>query len=76
MLVTESVVVSGRPLPILRRDRREMRDKVSAILAMLTENRAVDDVAIIQPGLGPEIEPKLGVIPDEDDTEQFSEQES
>lgn len=49
-------------------DRREMRAKMAAILAMLTENKIVADDSII------ESEPE--VIPDEGDAEQLSEQES
>jgi acetyl-CoA carboxylase carboxyl transferase subunit beta len=49
-------------------DRREMRDKIAALLAMLTENKIVTE--------DPEIEPELVLIPEEDDAKQLSELES
>jgi acetyl-CoA carboxylase carboxyl transferase subunit beta len=60
-------------------DRREMRDTLSAILKMLTEN-TVSELAlnetVLETDLAPEIEPELQIISDEDVTEQLSEQES
>ena len=58
-------------------DRREMRDKIAAILAMLTENKTVANVdGLVETELEPEVNPELEVIPSEDDAEQRSEQES
>ncbi|MEQ1739448.1 MAG: acetyl-CoA carboxylase, carboxyltransferase subunit beta [Methyloglobulus sp.] len=62
-------------------DRREMRDKIAAILAMLTENKIVANVdGLVETEFETELEPgdkpELEVIPSDDDVEQRSEQES
>ena len=43
-------------------DRREMRDKIAAILAMLTENKTVRDLSVIQTDLETEFEPEMVML--------------
>jgi acetyl-CoA carboxylase carboxyl transferase subunit beta len=52
-------------------DRREMRDTLSAILTMLTENKTVSDAAIINTAIQSGLKPEFQVIPGEDAAKQL-----
>jgi acetyl-CoA carboxylase carboxyl transferase subunit beta len=53
-------------------DRRDMRDKIAAILAMLTENKSVVKEVGIEADFKPEIQQELEIFSNEDDDGQLS----
>lgn len=53
-------------------DRRDMRDKIAAILAMLTENKSVVKEVGIEADFKPETQQELEIFSNEDDDEQLS----